>query len=130
MNFQLSQEQYEALIALSREGTKMPNGTYDLEKSRQLDSFLKIIEKANGVIRSIVWVQWQEADAPLPPGTSFPEKWPPELRRKIELVTRPVARVDVDTLLAAHAKTPMSVLVTKDPAGVLGYQPVDDFFVT
>ncbi len=130
MDFTLTQEQYEALIALSREGTKLADGTYDPEKSRQLDSFLKLIEKANGVTRSIVWVQWQETDAPLPPGTNFPEKWPPELRKKIELVTRPVARADVDALLSAHAKSPMAVLVTKDPAGILGYTPVDQFFIT
>jgi len=128
--FTLDQQQYEALIALAQEGTKLPDGSIDPEKSRQLDSFLRLIEKANGVTRSIVWVQWQELDSPLPPGTRFPDKWPPELRRKIELVTRPVARVDVDALLAAYARKPLTILCSRDPAGILGYTPLEDFFTT
>ncbi len=127
--FELDQQQYEALIALAAEGTKLADGTVDVEKARQLDEFLHSIEKANGVTRSLVWVQWQEAGAPLPPGTHFPDKWPPELRKKIELITRPVARADVEALLSAQARSPMNVLCTKDPAGVLGYTPIDTFFV-
>lgn len=125
MDFTLTQEEYEALIALARQGT-----AEEPEKARQLDEFLKVIEKRNGVVRSIVWVQWQEQDAPLPPGTNFPETWPPELRRKIELVTRPVSRADVDAVIDAHAKNPATILVTNDPAGVLGYTPIDDFFLS
>jgi len=124
LTFTLTQEQYEALISLARAGTVgVPN------KARELDDFLKVIEKANGVTRSIVWVQWQEQDAPLPPGTSFPEQWPPEMRKKIELVTRAVSRSDADAVLEKYAKSPIVVLATKDPAGVLGYIPIDDFFV-
>jgi len=126
--FTLDQSQYEALIALAQEGTKLSDGSVDPEKSRQLNTFLKLIEKANGVTRSIVWVQWQELDSPLPPGTNFPDKWPPELRRKIELVTRPVARVDVDALLVAYARNPETVLCSRDPAGILGYTPLESFF--
>jgi hypothetical protein len=127
--FTLDQQQYEALISLAQAGTKLPDGSVDPEKARQLDAFLRLIEKANGVTRSIVWVQWQELDSPLPPGTNFPDKWPPELRRKIELVTRPVARVDVDALLAAYARKPLSILCSRDPAGILGYIPIDSFFL-
>ena len=127
--FTLTQEEYEALIALAFESVKDAEGNVvNVEKARKLDEFLKLIENKNGITRSIVWVQWQEADSPLPSGTSFPDKWPPDMRRKIELVTRPVARADVDAVLAAHASEPFTVLVTKDPAGVLGYVPIDDFF--
>jgi hypothetical protein len=129
MNFTLSQDQYEALISLARDGTILPDGTTNVEKSRQLDAFLKLIEKANDVSRDLVWVQWQELDEPLPPGTLYPEVWPPDKRRKIEFVTRRVARADVDAMLAAHARNPTNVLVTRDPAGVLGYIPVADFFI-
>jgi hypothetical protein len=129
LSFTLDQQQYEALIALASDGTKLPSGLPDPEKARQLDAFLKLIEKQNGVTRSLVWVQWQELDSPLPPGVRFPDIWPPELRKKIELVTRPVARADVDQLLAKVARTPQTVLCSRDPAGVLGYTPVDSFFV-
>lgn len=129
LTFTLDQQQYESLVALASAGTKLSSGLPDPEKARQLDTFLRLIEKQNGVTRSIVWVQWQELDSPLPPGVRFPDTWPPELRRKIELVTRPVARADVDQLLAKVARNPQTVLCSRDPAGILGYTPLASFFV-
>ena len=125
IQFTLEQEQYEALISLARDGA----ATQSPDKVRQLEEFLLLIERQNGITRSIVWVQWQEVDSPLPPGTDFPDKWPPEQRKKIELVTRPVARVDVDQVIAQFARKPENILVTKDPAGIIGYTPIDDFFI-
>jgi hypothetical protein len=124
MDFSMDQEQYEALIALARRGT-----TTDQEK-RELDSFLASIEKANGVVRYKLWVQWQEADAPLPPTAQFPDTWPPELRRYIEFISRPVARTDVDQLLRVFAKNPVNVLVTPDPAAKVGWTKLADFFLS
>jgi hypothetical protein len=129
LQFVLDQQQYEALIALAHAGTKLSDGSTDPEKARRLDEFLRVIEKKNGITRSIVWVQWQEQDSPLPAGTNFPTIWPPELRQKIELITRPVARADVDKLLAARARRPVNILCSRDPAGILGYTPLEDFFV-
>jgi hypothetical protein len=124
MDFTLDQQQYEALIFLAREGAKATGRVQELEQ------WLKIIEKANGVSRSFVLVQWQEAGEPLPPGTFFPSVWPPDKRASVELTTRPVSRADVDALLASHAKQPMTVLVTRDPQGLVGWTPLDDFFPT
>lgn len=129
MNFTLTQEDYEALVALAREGTNDKEGSPLPEKSRRLDEFLRSVEKKNGVKRDAVWVQWQELDAALPPGTDFPRKWPPELRVYIEFISRKVSRADVDQMLNARAKKPTSVLVTKDPAAQLGWTPIDDFFI-
>jgi hypothetical protein len=120
--FTLTQEQYEALIAYARAGV-----TTDSE-SLVLDSFLKSIEKASGITRSLVWVQWQEQDQPLPPTTSFPAVWPPELRFRLELVSRPVAKVDVTKMLSTHARKPVSVLCTRDPAGLVGWTKLEEFF--
>lgn len=128
-NFSLSQEEYEALIALAREGTKDDAGVVDSIKARNLDAFLKNIEKKNGFTRSGVWVQWQEMDQPLPPTTNFPTVWPPELRQYIELVTRPVAKADVETMLASKARKPTNILVTRDPAAQVGWTELDSFFV-
>jgi len=129
MNFQLTQEEYEALIALAREGTKDKEGSPLPEKSRSLNDFLLLIERKNGIKRDAVWVQWQELDAALPPGTDFPRKWPLELRVFIEFITRKVAKADVEQMLNARAKKPTSVLVTRDPAAQLGWTPIDDFFI-
>lgn len=126
MTFTLTQEQYESLVHLARLGA----ATRGEGKQVELEQWLRLIEKENGVTRSFVLVQWQELDQPLPPGTDFPNKWPPELRQSIELVSRPVARADVDALLAQKARKPTAVLVTRDPEGLVGWKPLDAFFPT
>ncbi len=120
--FTLTQEQYEALIAFAKRGV-----TNDGE-SLTLDTFLRGIETASGITRSLVWIQWQEQDQPLPPSTSFPAVWPPQLRYKLELLSRPVARVDVDKVITAHARRPVAVLCTRDPAAMVGWTKLEDFF--
>lgn len=120
----LDQEQYSALVALARKGA-----TTDGE-ARALEAFLVDLESAAGITRYTLWVQWQELNRPLPPGTNFPEKWPPELRRHIDLISRPIARADVDAVLEAHATNPIDVLVTPDPAGRIGWTKITDFFLT
>jgi len=120
--FSLTQEQYEALVALARRGSPAP------QQKRELETFLELIEAANGVSRDKLWVQWQEADTALPPSAMFPEVWPPELRKYIELISRPIARADVDKVLTIHARKPVNVLVTPDPAALVGWTALEDFF--
>ncbi len=121
--FTLTQEEYEALIALASKGITP-------DEARALDEFLQAIEKKNGFVRSILWVQWQEMDQLLPPTTSFPEVWPPELRYRMELVTRPIARSDVEQVLSARARKPTNVLVTPDPGALVGWTTLDKYFIT
>lgn len=120
----LNQQDYEALIALARKGAATP------DEVRRLDTFLRSIEKANGVNRYGLWVQWQEQDQPLPPTTRFPETWPPDLRFYVELISRPIARVDVEAVLKQKARKPANVLVTKDPGALVGWSELDSFFIT
>jgi hypothetical protein len=119
----LEQEQYEALIALARAGASTP------DEARNLDYFLQQIETANNIRRYRLWVQWQEADQPLPPTTQFPYKWPPEMRHYIELLTRPITKEDVQAVLKAKARKPVGVLVTPDVGGVLGWTKPEDYFI-
>jgi hypothetical protein len=126
--FTLTTEEYEALVALAREGTKDVNGAPVHDKAVVLNDFLVSIEKRSGITRDVLWVQWQELDEPLPPGTRFPDKWPPEKRILLEYVTRRISRVDVDEVLNANAKNPTSVLVTRDPGALFGWTEIDDFF--
>lgn len=126
--FTLSTEEYEALVALAREGTKDVNGSPIHDKAVVLNDFLVSLEKKNGITRDILWVQWQELDEPLPPGTRFPERWPPEKRILLEYVTRRISRADVEEVLNANAKNPTSVLVTRDPGALFGWMELDAFF--
>ena len=128
--FTLTQQEYEALIALARDGTKNEAGVVDANKARALNEFLQFIEKNNGVTRDSLWVQWQELDEPLPPTANFPYTWPPDKRFYIELVTRKIAKVDVQEVIAARAKNAHNVLVTPDPGARVGWTPVDDYFLS
>lgn len=126
--FTLTTEEYEALVALAREGTKDVNGSPIHDKAVVLNDFLVSLEKKNGITRDILWVQWQELDEPLPPGTRFPERWPPEKRILLEYVTRRISRADVEEVLNTNAKNPTSVLVTRDPGALYGWTELDAFF--
>jgi len=127
-DFTLTQEQYEALVALAREGLIRSDGTIFEERAVRLDEWLRLIENSNDIQRDFVWVQWQELDEPLPQGTQFPENWPPDKRRSIEFVSRRVAKVDVNIMLDEHARKPLNVLCTRDPGAMRGWTPLDDFF--
>jgi hypothetical protein len=124
----LTQEEYEALVELARQGTMDDAGASIPEKARALSAYLVIIEKKNGISRYAVWVQWQEADSPLPPGTLFPKKWPPEMREYMALTSRPIAKTDVIAMLKNRSRNPVNVLVTKDPGATVGWQNLDTFF--
>ncbi len=124
----LNQEEYEALVAFARKGTLLADGSVDADLAHGLDAWLRMIEEKNDVDRYFVWVQWQDQDAPLPAGTNFPTKWPPSLRAPLSLISRPISRTDVDSLLAAKARKPTNVLVTRDPAGLVGWTELDVFF--
>jgi|SRR6478735_637540 len=124
----LSQEEYEALVELARHGTMDDKGCVIVEKARSLTAYLTMLEKKSGIVRYAVWVQWQEADSPLPPGTDFPRSWPPEMREYLALTSRPIAKTDVIAMLKNRARRPVTVLVTKDPGATVGWTDLDLFF--
>jgi len=127
--FTLTQQQYEALIEFARRGTRDDDGVIDTESSRQLDEFLKFIEKDNGITRDGVWVRWQESDQPLPPGSSFPDQWPPSMQYWLEFIGRRVSQADVEAVVDAQARAPVNVMVTRDPGARVGWTEVANFFV-
>lgn len=117
----LTNEEYAALVALSRKGCANADQTLGLER------YLSTIEEREGLRRYLLWVQWQEVGIGLPLGTRFPDKWPPELRYLIERLDRPIAKSDVVAALALRAKKPLEVLVTPDPAGLVGWAQLDAY---
>lgn len=127
--FTLTQSQYEALVSFARRGVVNDDGETNLEQARQLDEFLKSLEVSNDIVRDGVWIQWQELGVPLANDTSFPDKWPPEMRFWLEFIGRRVSRADVDVTLQNQAVNAHNVLITKDPSARVGWTPVDDFFV-
>lgn len=124
MSVTLSQEQYTALISLARAGCATP------DKIRVFETFLKDIEKTNGIKRYALLIQWQEQDSPLPLTVDFPPIWPPQLRTLLERTDRAIAKADVLKALQDRAKKPTNVLVTRDLGGIVGWTRMEDFFIT
>jgi hypothetical protein len=121
-NMSLTPDEYAALVSLARKGSTAP------EAERALAAFLRPLEARNGIIRSSVWVQWQEARKRLANDHVFPGTWPPTLRKYLEVMGRPVNKQDVQALLAQEAVSPVTVLITKDPGATLGWTELDVFF--
>lgn len=129
MAITLSQEQYEALIALAQRGTVDPDGSMNQERAVGLDTFLRDIERSNNITRYSLWVRWQDPTAPLPPGVRFPKTWPPELQYFLQFITRPIAKKDVLKVVGDRTKNAVNVMVTRDPAALLGWTKLEDHFV-
>jgi hypothetical protein len=126
----LTQEQYEALISLAQRGTRRHDGRIDQQQALVLDAALKDIEQANGIVRYQLWIRWQDPTAPLPPGqTNFPKSWPPNLEYFLQFVSRPIAKTDVQGIVAQRTPNAVNVMVTPDPAALLGWTPIDTYFV-
>jgi len=122
MNVTLTLKEWEALVSFARAGST------STEQTRQIDAYLRTVENRNNIKRYYLVVQWKEAGYPLPPTAKFPSPWPPELRFTLERTDRPIARADVEKVLSIKAKKPVTVLVTTDPGGELGWQPIDTYF--
>lgn len=124
MNVTLSEEDYASLVSLARSGSDTP------DKRRVLESFLRSIEEKSGIKRYALMVQWQELRADLPPKTSFPRNWPPEMRLTMEQLNVPISKKDVVDAVNKKAKSPTNILVTRDLGGVVGWMTLEEFFVT
>lgn len=122
MDITLTLEEYQALIFFVR-------ASADTDKKRQVQAMLAEAEIRNGVSRHMLVVQWQEAGYALPPNARFPDVWPPELRVTVERTDRPLCKADIEAVLQSRARRPLSILVTTDPAGLLGWTSIDDYFV-
>lgn len=128
--FNLSQEDYEALVALARKGTINADGSVDQGAALALDTFLRSLEEKAGVQRYALWIRWQDADNELPPNTNFPKTWPPELSFYLEFISRPVSKQDVLSVVRNEGTTnPVNIMVTSDPAALVGWTKLDDYFL-
>lgn len=128
MDITITQEQYEALVALAQASTLGSDGSTNQEKAVVLDRFLKDIETKNNITRHSLWVRWQDPNAPLPPGVRFPETWPPNLQQFIQFLSRPVAKTDVMDVITSRTTNPVNIMVTKDPAALVGWTKLEDYF--
>jgi hypothetical protein len=130
MNLTLAQQQYEALIALAQRSTIQPDGSVNVAKAQELQNYLSEIERANNITRYSLWIRWQDPTAPLPPGwkSNFPKTWPPNLQFFLQLLTRPLCKADVMTVVDTRTPTATNIMVTPDPAALYGWTQLDTYF--
>ena len=122
MGITLTNDQYEQLVGLARQGIGTSAGQNDLNQ------FLATIEAANNITRYFLWVRWQEIGRIHPVNQPFPENWPPTQEIKIERLTNPITREVVEAAVADRGNNPFNILVTPDPGGVAGWSTIDQYF--
>lgn len=86
------------------------------------------INQRNELNFCTLWVQWTERGQPLPIEASFPMRWPAEWRYRLDLFNRTPTRRDVVEILSRQASRPVDVLVTYDPAALVGWSRLDVLF--
>jgi hypothetical protein len=129
MTITLTLEQYESLLAFAQAGVRRHEGQLDQQQALVLDAALQDIEKSNNIVRYQLWIRWQDPTAPLPPGsTNFPKSWPPNLEYFLQFISRPIAKTDVLGVVFQKTPNAQNIMVTPDPAALLGWTKVDDFF--
>ena len=123
MAIELDVHEYEALASRARAGVATSGGDVV-----GFENVLARIDARNGVTRSVLCVLWSETGASLPEGTRFPDAWPRHLSARLEQLTRPIARADVERVLASRATRPTRVFVTPDVEGRRGWTSLDAYF--
>ena len=111
----ITRSQYEALLA-----------TASLASPQVADQLRLEIDAANGITRYFLYIRWQDVGGKAPPRIELGKGWPPAQTYKLELERR-IARLDVDEVLRNNAVNPVSIMVTPDRQGVLGWTLIDDY---
>jgi hypothetical protein len=111
----VTRTQYDALINAALAG--------DTDEVRRIRD---LIDKANDIKRYFLYIRWQDVGGTAPRRIELGVGWPEEQTYQLEL-ERPIARTDVDTVLATNAANPVGVQVTPDRNGVVGWTLLDDY---
>lgn len=115
MPISMTRAQYEALVAAATKG--------DSETAEPLAAQ---IDAANGIRRYILWIRWQNVGGVVPTLIELGRGWPQDQSYKLVL-ERAIERLDVDEVLRNSATNPVSVMVTPDPDGEVGWTFLGDY---
>jgi hypothetical protein len=117
MPITLERTQYDALITAALAGN-----TDEVRRIRD------IIDNNNGVRRYFLFIRWQDIGGQAPRRIEF-VAWPTDATYQLEL-DRPITREDVDAVLNLNATNPVSVMVTPDRQGNVGWTLLGDYDFT
>lgn len=117
-------EEYEAMVTLAIDACRRSP-----EAAVRFSELVAKVNQRNDLSFRTLWVQWTERGQPLPLDANFPVRWPDAWRYRLDLFNRTPTRKDVEEILARHATRPVDVLVTYDPAALVGWSQLDRLFV-
>lgn len=115
MPITMSRAEYDALIAAG-----LAADTTEIERLQA------IIDETNSITRYRLQIRWQDIGGTRPTHIELGLGWPTDQSFLLEL-ERPIERADVDTVTSTQAQNPVSIMVTRDPAGVVGWTLVGDY---
>jgi len=115
MPITIERTQYDALINAALAG--------DTEGVRRIRD---VIDRANDVRRYFLYIRWQDVGGQPPRRIEIGAGWPQDMTFQLEL-ERPITRQDVDSILIANAANPVTVMVTPDRAGQVGWTLLNDY---
>ncbi len=84
------------------------------------------IERANGLTRQYLMVRWRDGNALHPSG--FGSDWPPQYTQSLVRYTDPWTYDDVMAVVNAQTSKPVTVQVTTDRTGTVGWYDIAAFF--
>lgn len=92
---------------------------------RPIRDFTEQIENANGLTRQFLYVRWRDANARQEAGTW---DYPPQYTQLLLRYTTPWTYEEVLAVVAARTSNPVSIEVTRDRSGAVGWHDLDTFF--
>lgn len=114
-NVSLTRDQYDLLLEYAY-GTIVSDVAL-VEMQRKIDA-------ANGIKRYALLLRWMETGGAAPTRIELGKGWPVSQQFLLKM-DRPIAREDVDNILRTQATRPVSVTVTPDVRGVLGWTELE-----
>lgn len=114
-NLTITRVQLDALVAAGLAGD-----TDEVERLRDL------VYAANDITLYRLSIRWQDAGGQPPPRIELGKGWPEDQTYLLEL-ERAISRNDVDVVLNTQATHPVTVMVTPDPDGNVGWTLLEDY---
>lgn len=122
MSVTVTDDEWNQLVGLAQQSLSG-------ESLRELASQLIEIERRNEIRRYQLLVRWTEVGVPLPASTTFPTTWPASYQAVLRKINVPITRAEVEQCVSDRARHAVgAVLVTDDPAGIIGWSDLDTYF--
>jgi len=120
MTVTLTEEQYTTLA-----GWAESYGTAE-DMYTTIRELTDLIERANSMTRQFLLVRWRDANAQYQ--GDLGTDWPPQHQQQLLRFTTPWTYEDVMDAVNAQTTNPVTVEVTSDRTGTVGWYAIDDWF--